>query len=179
MALEKQTKNMDALSCLRTRRSIRRYTEEPVTDEELRTLLDAAFCAPSACNFRPCDFVVVRSQQTREALADASVYAKMLPNAPLLLVVCGDTQKQALRELLVNDVSAAVENILLAAHAIGLGAVWLGVHIGEGWYDALRSELNLPEHVLPLAGIAIGHPAETRTIPERYVESRVHQERWS
>lgn len=177
--MEKQTKNMDALTCLHTRRSIRRYTEQPVTDEETHTLLDAAFWAPSACNFRPCDFVAVRSQETREALAKASTFAKMLPQAPLLLVVCGDTKKQPVRELLVNDASAAVENVLLAAHAIGLGAVWLGVHIGEGWYDALRSELNLPEHVLPLAGIAIGHPAETRDVPERYVESRVHRERWA
>ena len=176
--MEKQTKNMDALACIRTRRSIRRYTNEPVTDEELRTLLEAAFCAPSACNFRPCDFVTVRSQRTREKLAKASQFAKMLPQAPLCLVVCGDTKKQPVRELLVNDASAAVENILLAAHAVGLGAVWLGVHIGEGWYGALCEELRLPENVLPLAGIAIGHPDEQRDAPERYVESRVHAEQW-
>lgn len=176
---EQQKNNgADALSVILTRRSIRRYTGEPVSQQEQRAILEAIFAGPTACDFRPVEVVVVTGQQTREAVAKIGRYTKMVANAPLCLIVCGNRKKQGVGSLLINDCSAAIENALLAAHAIGLGAVWCGVVEDTSMQKKLKALLSLPEHVDAMGIIAIGHPDETRDVPQRYDEKRVHQERW-
>ena len=118
---------MDAIKCIMTRRSIRQYTDEPVDGEVVEKILRAAMAAPSAANCQPWQFVVVRDQAKREAFAEFHPYGKMLASAPIGILVCGDTELELADGYWIQDCSAATENLLLAAHALGLGAVWLGI----------------------------------------------------
>jgi nitroreductase len=159
-----------------SRRSIRRYTGEPVSEEDIRTLLEAAMAAPSASNRKPWHFVVVSERETLNRLAEAHKYAKMLNEAPLCISVCGD--QSVSERFWVQDCSAATENLLLAAAALGLGAVWCGVHPSQDRVKDVSEILGIEAPVVPLNIIAIGHPAEEKEPRTQYDEDRVHRERW-
>ena len=158
------------------RRSIRSYTAEPIDEAHIQTLLEAAMAAPSASNIKPWHFVVVSDRQTLDDLAEDHPYGKMLFEAPLCIAVCGDSTVSA--GYWVQDCSAATENLLLAVVALGLGAVWLGVHPLEERVVAVREVLNLPETIVPLNLISIGHPAEQKESRTQYDGRRVHREHW-
>ncbi|MFQ6102414.1 MAG: nitroreductase family protein [Anaerolineae bacterium] len=158
------------------RRSIRKYTAEPVDEEDVNTLLEAAMAAPSSSNRKPWHFVVVTDRRTLDALAEVHPYGKMLFEAVLCISVCGDPTIS--ERSWVQDCSAATENLLLAATALGLGAVWLGVHPMEERVAAIREVLNIPETIVPLNLIPIGHPAEEKELRTQYDETRVHRGRW-
>lgn len=172
---------MDVLRAITTRRSARQYTEQPVSQKAVTTLLNAGFCAPSASNKRPWHFVVVRERATLEQLAAVSPYAKMMRTAPLALVVCGDAMLQGIEELLLEDCAAAVQSMLLAAHGMGLGAVWCGITRRGGRRAQLAALLGLPAKVVPAAMLAVGHPANAQnTVPRpRFDETKVHFETWT
>lgn len=167
--------SMEAFDAITTRRSIRQYTGEAIPGELLEQILNAGFCAPSAHNLRPWDFIVVRDKEHLSKIAENGKYTKMVRHCDAAVIVCGDTEKQANHDLIFNDCSAATQNILLAAHALGLGAVWCGV-VQPEHIAFLRSDLNIPEHILPTALISIGYPNEERPAPERFDASRVHEE---
>lgn len=114
---------MELLEGILTRRSIRRFTGEPVTDQELEMVLRAGCHAPSAHNHQPWEFIIIRDKGTFERIAKLHTYAKFLPQAEVCVIVCGDKTKQPETGFLIEDCSAAIQNILLAAHGIGLGAV--------------------------------------------------------
>lgn len=158
------------------RRSIRRYTSEPVTDVQVEALLQAAMAAPSASDLKPWHFVVVRDAAVRAALIEAHPYARMLAEAPVCIVPCGDTAIS--EDFWVQDLSAATENILVAATALGLGTVWCGVHPREDRTAEVRQILGIPEGIVPLCLIAVGHPDEDKEPRTQYDAQRVHQERW-
>ncbi len=170
---------MDCLDAIMSRRSIRSYTDEPVTDEQLEVVLRAAMAAPSAGNNQSWRFVVVRSAERREVLAKATPYSGMIASAPVALVVCGDTRNEKHPGYWVQDCSAAIENALLAIHATGLGAVWIGVHPIADRAGTIRRICEIPEGIEPMAMIAIGHPAATKPPAERFEPAYVCQERWS
>ncbi len=163
-----------------SRRSIRKYTGEPVTDDEVRALLEAAMSAPSAMATDPWRFLVLRDRASLAALADILPYGKMLNDAAVGIVVCGDLAHAHRQELsyLLQDCSAAVENLLLAAHLLGLGGVWLGVHPNEDRITRIRACFGVPPEILPLAAISIGRPAEHPAPRTRYQEASVHMGRW-
>jgi nitroreductase len=169
---------MDALDDIMTRRSIRRYSGEPVAPEQIETVLRAAQAAPSAGNQQPWRFIVITEQETLSAAAATSPYARMLGEAAFGIVVCGDTADLKHPVMWQQDCSAAVENALLAAHAIGLGGVWLGYYPKMERVAPIKELLGIPEHVEPLAVLALGHPAETKPPSDRYDPSFVHHERW-
>jgi nitroreductase len=158
------------------RRSIRSYTAEPIDEAHIQTLLEAAMAAPSASNIKPWHFVVVSDRETLDNLAEDHPYGKMLFEAPLCIAVCGDSTLSA--RYWVQDCSAATENLLLAVAALGLGAVWLGVHPIAERVAAVREVLNLPETIVPLNLISIGHPAEQKESRTQYDKKRVHREHW-
>lgn len=158
------------------RRSIRKYTAESVNDEDVTTLLEAAMAAPSASNRKPWHFIVVTDRKILDSLARAHPYGKMLQGAPLCVAVCGD--KTISVRYWVQDCSSASENLLLAATALDLGAVWLGVHPREERIVAVRKVLKIPENIVPLNLISIGHPAEEKEPRTQYDNVRVHQEHW-
>ncbi|HEY5540453.1 MAG TPA: nitroreductase family protein [Coriobacteriia bacterium] len=169
---------MDALTALMTRRSTRQFADKPVTAEQLETLLRAAMAAPSAGNQQPWRFVVVRDEATRARLAVATPYSSPVGRAPVGIVVLADTRHNKHPGYWVQDCSAAVENLLLAAHAIGLGGVWIGVHPTEDREAAVREIVEAPEGFAALCMIAIGHPAHSGPEVDRYRAEWVRDERW-
>lgn len=169
---------MDVLDAIFTRKSIRKFTGEPVSEEDLKTILKAGFSAPSAHNFRPQDFVVVKDKAALESIANYHTYGKMLPKAGCGIVVCGDAQRQEVTGFLVEDCSASIQNMLLAAHGLGLGAVWCGIYPVPELMKSTAELLNLPSNIIPVAIMALGHKSEERTAKDRYDESKVHYNKW-
>ena len=168
------------LDYLFSRRSIRAYRQQDVADELVQDLLQAAMAAPSAVAKDPWAFVVVRNRGMLSRIAEGLPNGTMLRDAALGIVVCGDLQRAHDRQLsyLLQDCSAAIENLLLAANALSLGACWLGVHPREERVKHIRSLLNIPDPVIPVAAIAIGWPAESPAPRTRYREDAVHHETW-
>jgi nitroreductase len=169
---------MDQLECLMGRRSTRKFTGEPIDDATLEKLLRAGMAAPSAGNQQPWRFIVLRDRDMRVKVAGCSPYANMLPDAAVGIVVCGETVGERHAGYWVQDCSAATENILLAACALGLGGVWLGFYPNEARSECAKEVLGLPETVQPLAVIAIGHPAEVKEPVDRFDAEFVHENRW-
>jgi len=173
------TLDNEVLQNIRTRISVRRYTNQDVSDEEIKTILNAGFEAPSAHNTRPWHFVVVKDKNTLDLLASkGSTHKKLLSNANVAIVVCGDVALQGTKELLINDISAATENMLLAINSLNLGGVWLGMTFNQEYTKEVIQILNLPMKVIPLAIIALGHPNESRAPKERFDTNKVHYEKW-
>ena len=146
-----------------TRTSIRDYTDQAISADTVETLLRAGMAAPSAVNKQPWHFIVVNKKEKLMELASTNPYAKMLEKAPLAIVVCGDMSKALegdARAFWVQDCSAATENILLAAHALGLGAVWTGLYPNMERVNAVSEVLNLTDNIIPLCTVVIGYPAE-------------------
>jgi nitroreductase len=169
---------VDAYEALLTRRSIRAYTDQPVPSELIHDLLAAAMAALSAGNYQPWHFVVVDERATLDTLAELLPFGKMLAQALLAIAICGDRNAGARAAYWVQDCSAAAENLLLAAHACGLGAAWVGVYPREERVDAVRALLGAPVHIMPLCLISAGYPAEQRDPANRYQAERVHRNRW-
>ena len=169
---------MDALEAILTRRSIRQFTDQSVSEAVVEDLLRAAMSAPSAGNQQPWQFVVITDRELLDTIPSIHPYSAMLRQAPLAILVCGDEQLETHKGYWVQDCSAATQNLLLAAHARGLGAVWLGIYPRMDRVAGLRKLLGLPEHVVPMALVAIGHPAEHLPPAERYNAARVHRNRW-
>jgi nitroreductase len=165
----------DLIEAIFSRRSIRKYTNEPVSEDDIKTMLEAAMAAPSANNSQPWHFVVVTERATLDALAEAHPHGKMLAQATLCIAVCGDP---ALSDFWEQDCSAAIENLLLAAAALGLGAVWLSAHPREKRVAFTRRILSIPKNIVPVNLVSIGHPAEEKEPRTQYDKARVHRERW-
>ena len=170
---------MDALDAIHTRRSIRKYEDKPVPEELVQKVLAAAMSAPSANNTQPWHFVVITDRKLLGEVPKINRYAAMAEHAPLAILVCGDVTLKQVPGYWVVDCSAAVENLLLAAHALGLGAVWTGIYPRQERMDGFRRLLSLPENVAAHSLIVLGYPAETRPREDRYREERVHQEGWT
>ena len=165
----------DRLSVIFSRRSIRVYTDEPVTATELQALLEAGMAAPSASNRKPWHFVVVTDRAVLGLLAEAHPYGKMLTKASAAIAVCGDP---AVSAWWVQDCSAATENILIGAAALGLGAVWLGCHGNSEREQAIRRVLGIPDSIGVLSLLSVGHPAEAKEARTQYDARRVRRDRW-
>ncbi len=169
---------MDAMEAILSRRSIRRYTKEDVSDEILKELLEAAMSAPSAGNEQPWHFVVIRDRKILNEIPNIHPYSGMLREAPLAILICGDESLQKYKGYWVQDCSAATENLLIAINAKGLGGVWLGVYPVEDRVTGIRKLLNMPDNIIPFSLISIGYPAEQKPPANRYDSSRIHYDRW-
>ena len=163
------------LDIIFARRSIRQYTGEPVAEADIQSLLQAGMAAPSASNRKPWRFVAITDRRILEQLAHNHPYGKMLAGAALGIAVCGDP---AVSDWWVQDCSAATENILLAAVALGLGAVWLGCHGRPEREQVVRDVLGIPGRIGVLSLISIGYPAEHKQARTQYDPAHVHRDRW-
>ena len=169
---------MDVFEALFTRRSNRKYTDEPVSDADVQTMLKAAMLAPSAKNERPWAFVVVRDAATRAELSEATPYVKMAAHAPVVVVVCGDLNEDKAGGRWEQDCAAAIENLLLAARGLDIGTVWCALHPDAERVGNVRRILGIPEHVVPLGLVCVGHPAQPFSEADRFMPERIHRERW-
>jgi nitroreductase len=166
----------ELLDLMYARRSVREYTDEPVSDEQVDIILKAAMAAPSAQDLQPWHFVVVRKRKILDKLTEVHKYAHMLEQAPLAIVVCGD--QEISERHWVEDTCTATQNLLLAATALGLGGVWISLYPKRKHQKYVRELLDIPEHVGLLCIVAIGHAAEKKKARTQYNPKRVHQDAW-
>lgn len=169
---------MDVIEAINTRRSIRKFTGEVISDENLNIILKAGFQAPSAHNYQSQEFIAIREKKVVQQISDGHKYAKMLVSAGCGIVVCGDKEKQPLNGLLVADCSASIENMLLAAHGLGLGAVWVGIHPVEAFEKLIAQVLNIPDNIIPVGMVVVGIKSEEKGSIEKYDEGKVHRDKW-
>ena len=175
-----QADGQNAIDCIMTRTSVREYTDKQIPDSVVESLLKAGMAAPTAMNKQPWQFIVVTDPKIRQAISDAGkpIRAK---EAPLVIVACGDPDKEddgPAAEFWVQDVSAASENILLAAHAQGLGAVWCGIYPIEERVEQISKILGLPNNLIPLSAICIGYPANNPTPKNKWNPEAIHYNKY-
>lgn len=165
-----------------SRKSVRSYTDQPVSKEQLDTLVRAAMAAPTGRDMRPWKFVVINDKEAMKALAEKLPYTKMLAEAPCAIAVCGDLSvtddKGQPSTNWMFDCSAATENLLLAAEAMGLGAVWTAVYPYDDRLQPVKEALALPEHIVPLNLIPIGYPKGDPQPKDKYDAANVHYNQW-
>ena len=169
---------MDALTMIFTRRSVRQYMPKAVSHEAIHEILRAAMSAPSAGNERPWHFIILTDRALLDEIPKFHPYSAMLKQAHAAILVCCDTTLEKLKGYWVLDCAAATQNMLLAAHAKGLGSVWCGIYPTEDRVLNLRRLLKLPEHIVPFSLLPLGFPDETRDAPNRFDASRVHENAW-
>ncbi|GFK94053.1 Albonoursin synthase [Fundidesulfovibrio magnetotacticus] len=169
---------MDALDCLFTRRSIRQFTADPVDPEALNTALEAAMSAPSAGNAQPWHFVLVRERALLDAVPGFHPYAAMSRQAQAGVLVCADPALEKYPGYWPLDCAAAVQNLLLALHAQGLGAVWVGVWPEADRVENFRKLLGVPAQVIPHSWVPVGVPGQPAHRADRFRPERVHENRW-
>lgn len=169
---------MDALETIFTRKSIRSYTDQAISQETINTLLKAAMSAPSAHNEHPWHFVVIQDRSVLETLAHNLLFGKMLAHAPIAILLCCDTNTMRITHYWDQDMSAATQNILLASRAQDLGAVRVGVYPEEENVKFVSDTFKLPAGIVPFSIVSLGYPAEHPEIKDRFSESRVHHNTW-
>ncbi len=169
---------METNEAILTRRSIRKYTNKPISDDLVKTIIEAGMYAPSARNLQPWHFLVVKERKILNELAEIQPNGKMLKHAPLAILICGDISVESMESYLLQNCTAALQNILLSAHANGLGAVWTGVHPKEDRIKGMNELFNLPENIMPIALLSIGYPDQIVKKPERFNPDKIHYEKW-
>ncbi len=177
---EKNVDSADAvIECIMTRASVRNYTDRQVSDSTINTILKAGMAAPTAANQQPWHFVVVTDQSLKDSITSAFEYTKMVSGCSFAVVVCGDMDNLFKGDIAdggfwVEDCSAASENMLLAAHALGVGGVWCGIYPLKDREQKLRSILNLPANLTPLNVMAFGYPAQPVAPKAKWAPSKIH-----
>ena len=171
---------MELFEGLLSRRSIRKYTGEKIDEETIRSMIKAGMYAPSANNRRPWHFIIVDEKEIMNSIMKVHPYSSMLSEASHAIIVCGDEKLQNGPGYYVIDCSAATQNILLAAHALGFGAVWLGVEPRSERKSAINKIFGLPEHIHPVSIISIGVPVKiSEKIPSRFEPEKIRKNKWN
>lgn len=168
---------MDTLFAMFTRRSVRQYDPGKVEEEQIENMLKAAMSAPSARNSRPWHFVVIDEPEKLSKISFAHPHASMAANATLAILVCSEPELEKISGYWQQDCAAATQNILLAAHAQALGAVWCGIYPGVSDSE-LRELFELPEGIIPMSIVVIGRKPSEPKDPERYMAERVHRNKF-
>ena len=172
---ETTLKSKAVLENIAERKSVRKYLNKSVEEDKIDAMVKAGMAAPSGMDRRPWEFVVVTDREALDSMAAKLPYAKMLTNAPLAIVVCGDTTRSSYWYL---DCSAATQNVLLAAEALGLGAVWTAAFPYEDRIDVVRQNTGLPENIVPLCVIPIGYPDGPQKAKDKFDLQRVHRNKY-
>lgn len=167
-----------ALDNIFARKSVRSYTDEPVSPEQVETILKAAMAAPSGMNMQPWRFVVVTDQKVKDKLAVG--FNKMIAKAPVVIIVCGKTTNKlgAPNKNWTADCAASTENLLLAVEALGLGAVWTACYPYEDRMNPTVEALGLPDNISPYCIVPIGHPAGNDKPKDKWNPENIHYEKW-
>ncbi|MCL5099077.1 MAG: nitroreductase family protein [Candidatus Omnitrophica bacterium] len=169
---------MNLLKAIHTRHSIRFFTAEPVDDQRIEDIIAAGMMACSAGNERPWHFIVIRQRKTLQAISRSHLYATAVKRAPVAILVCGDLTQDKYDGYWVQDCAAATQNMLLLAHNLGLGSVWIGLHPRSQRVADIRAIIPLPEHIVPFSILPLGYPAEVKINENRFNHGRIHYEKW-
>ena len=169
---------MEALEAIFSRRSIRKFTAEPVLPEDLLNILKAGQAAPSAGNAQAWRFIILDEREILDEVPKFHPYAQMIKQASLAVVVCGDLGAEKYPGYWVQDCAAATQNMLLAVTALGLGAVWTGLYPNQERVAGMRALLGLPEKIVPLSLVVIGHPDEHKPKAERFDPAKLSRNAW-
>lgn len=162
------------------RRSVRKYTNQQVSDEQVEQILRAAMAAPSARNTQPWEFIVVRDKDTFGQIMQVHPYSSMLQEASVAIIVCGDEDKDMIKGTgyWIQSCSAALENMLIQIADLDLGAVWLGVYPRSERIEGVKGIFDLPSNIIPLGIVSVGYPAEEINLIDRFNQDRIHFEKW-
>jgi len=166
------------MSIIFKRHSVRKFTDEVVSDEKIDSLLKAGMQAPSSCNSQPWEFIVISSDEDKQAISKMHRFAKPAAGASHLIVTLGNLNSAKVIGMIEQDLGACNENILLQATHEGLGAVWLGFHPIEERTLKLKEYLDIPDYCIPFSVICVGYPAQEGEVKIRYDESKVHFNRY-
>ena len=170
-----------AIDVITSRVSIRKFTGEKISEQQIDTIVRVGLTAPTAANSQPWAFIVVDDDALLDSLGTALVNSRIKNGASHVIVVCGDMNKAfdgEGRDFWIEDTSAATENILLAAHAMGLGAVWVGIYPMKQNIESVKNILHLPDHIVPMSIVTLGYPAENPAIKDKYKEENIHRNIW-
>lgn len=173
--MNEMSKKEVMLSVIHERKSVRKYLDKEVSQEDINTMIRAGMAAPTGKDVRPWEIIVVNDREKLDQMAEKLPYAKMLSHAPMAFVICGDSAKQSYWYL---DCALASQNILLTAEALGLGAVWTAAYPYDDRMAAVIESLNLPENILPLNVIPVGYPDGEFKPKDKFDESKVHYNGW-
>ena len=166
------------MSIIFKRHSVRKFTDEVVSDEKIDNLLKAGMQAPSSCNSQPWEFIVISKDEDKQAISKMHKFAKPAAGASHLIVTLGNLNRAKVIRMIEQDLGACNENILLQATHEGLGAVWLGFHPIEDRTLKLKEYLDIPDYCIPFSVICVGYPAQEGEVKIRYDESKVHFDRY-
>ncbi|MCD7971697.1 MAG: nitroreductase family protein [Candidatus Azobacteroides sp.] len=169
------------LDVIHQRTSIRAYTDQPVSKENLETIVRAGMAAPSAVNKQPWQFIIIDDKNTLHALGENMRTSAMVQKAPAAILVCGDMNKAGegwLQQYWIQDCSAASQNILLAITSLGLGGVWTSIYPAEDRIKHVADILNLPEHIIPLNIIPLGYPSQHPEPKDKWNEENIRWNVW-
>ena len=169
---------MHTLEAIQTRRSIRRYTEKKIDQKDLNDILRAAMMAPSAHNQQPWQFIIIDDSEILKQVPSLNSHASMCTHSPVSILICADTAKLPAPDFWPQDCAAATQNLMLAAHAQGIGSVWTGIYPKEQRIIGYRKLLNLPDTIAPFALIVLGYPAEQPKKEDRFDAKKIHHNDW-
>ena len=166
------------MSIIFKRKSVRKFTDEEVSDELIEILLRAGMQAPSSCNSQPWEFIVVSKDEDKKAISEMHRFAKPAAGASHLIITIGNLNEAKVIRMIEQDLGACNENILLQATHEGLGAVWLGFHPIEERTLKLKEYMEIPDYCIPFSVICVGYPAHEGKVKLRYDESKVHHDKY-
>ena len=169
---------MEAINAILTRRSIRKYKAEGVPEDIIRKVIECGFAAPTARNRRPLHFILIQERKALSELGSMHTFTAMAAGSAFSVLICADSALEERRQFMDQGGSAAAENMLVDAHAMGWGGVWCGIQEGGDREVAVRRICSLPAGIAPIALMVFGVPDEVREVPDRYDSGRVHADRW-
>lgn len=169
---------MEIQEVLLNRRSIRKYKDQKISKDDLNSILKAAMYAPSAMNLQAWQFILIDDKNVLIETIKSIHYAEMLKQSAAAILVCGDSAIEKNESWLLQNCSAAIQNILLSAHGLGIGSCWIAIHGMDDVYKNIKSQFKLPENIVPVSLISLGYPDETVTTEERFKQDKIHYNKW-
>lgn len=169
---------MEVQEALLNRRSIRKYKDQKLSKENLDKILKAAMYSPSAMNLQAWQFIVIDDRQMLVETIKSIPYAEMLRQSAAAIIVCGDSSVEKNESWLLQNCSAAIQNILLSAHGLGIGSCWIAIHGMDDVYKNIKAQFKLPENIVPVSLISLGYPDEFVEAEERFKEEKIHFNKW-
>lgn len=163
---------------IKKRRSIRSYKKQPVSDEDIYTMLEAAMLAPSAGNEQPWHFIIIDNQEIIDKIPNIHPYAKMITQVKKAILICADLNQTKYEDYWVQDCAAATQNILLKGVELGLGTVWLGIYPDEERVAKFKNLFKLPADIIPFSLVPVGYPDQDKKTPDRFDKNRIHRNKW-